>query len=1156
MNAMRQNRFRISLSACLFSALVVALFTLAPSGAHAAASLYENDAVVIDPSPIPDATNYLNTGVYEVTFPYDDLYKAHDTLNFTNTGYMSAGFAISGIPISAQIFGNVLFGECLGYQFDNYSTSANWDYEASSFDNENTIECAQQCIVWATNIFNPGWIFVDNNLGMMQFTGTTEDLSDAFCYIAGGLGGGAISINAIDQGVGVDTNGDWQPSLQLGANSASSSEFNSTLFPKPGFQTLDLPVSTSYFYTALQSTNGIIYWAPFVQDLNPSTPYNVYFGANPIGPGVITVGWSLIYTNIATGILQTNYLYLNDEPEPIDQNGSNAVQIGVSGIPNNYTFLGSATPLLANAATAGYTDVFNTGVVTDNYSYVEAQFISTTVPTNSLVQTNVSAIAGRVMINAAEELNLNNAEISGENYINLTCTNQFDGTGGATVGAAYSDIALGVTNGNLIVSNVVPEQLAICSGTVQAWSTHWLNVVSNTVIGFSNSVPVSTNTFAFTNDYRVELVNSDISPTTPAQVQNLTLLGTNSVVLSDTMNVFGSLYVNAQSLTLTTNGIGVGAESEMGALNVENNNILWPTSFPNLHWLTNNGAISLGNLANFGTPAIEYVTNTTPMIPGTAPIATLSGYPNTTTNGLKGKNVVIGTNVYVFESKITNTLPNQVKIALTFSGTMSNLIAAINRGAGRGTNYSTNTQANAYVTAGKLTNMAFTVTGDVVGTLEDSVVLTNSATNVFWNSAFLFGGTNTIPATTNIVAVSGPYGAFVNNGAVSDNGSQIYANYFENSGVINNGANNFNLNCIAAVITNGIILTYQPLPPYFTNGLNGNISIAGDSLVVSNAEIAAGGGLNFLITNDFSDTIPPYSAQSPTVTNGSIFYSDGSGSLTGINLPVKPAAGDLLGSTMYLLTPPPNKPVKNIWAGQDFGKTTNGYYNNTAIGQLILDVTSPNGSFYFTGVATNGTTNAIYVDRLELLDYASYANGEGQADIPTLNFNTNLVIYYADAMASSAKTGGPLIDVSSLLNGSNTNRLRWVPQYLGYFSATNVVYPDGSTNTVNIGLVDSPNLDSNGDGYPNDSEPDPIFVSSQVNFMQIGNELIWDSIPSATNFVFNSPDMSTWTIYTNFVSPSIVPPVNGWPITNTLFVPPSGFYKVGVSPNNADVYGN
>ena len=179
------------------------------------------------------------------------------------------------------------------------------------------------------------------------------------------------------------------------------------------------------------------------------------------------------------------------------------------------------------------------------------------------------------------------------------------------------------------------------------------------------------------------------------------------------------------------------------------------------------------------------------------------------------------------------------------------------------------------------------------------------------------------------------------------------------------------------------------------------------------------------------------------------------------------------------------------------------------------------------------------------------------------------MIYYADAVASLTVTGGPLQEVSFQLNGSNTNRLRWVPEYVGLFSSTNFAM-GGVVDRVNIGLLESP-LDSSGygvDGVPveNANSPHPFFVASDVNLasssMQPAQKQIklsWDSSPSSTNTVYYSTNMASWTVVTNFVSPATVPPVGGWPITNVLFEPiyPSahGFYRVSVSPNSAVVNG-
>ena len=75
--------------------------------------------------------------------------------------------------------------------------------------------------------------------------------------------------------------------------------------------------------------------------------------------------------------------------------------------------------------------------------------------------------------------------------------------------------------------------------------------------------------------------------------------------------------------------------------------------------------------------------------------------------------------------------------------------------------------------------------------------------------------------------------------------------------------------------------------------------------------------------------------------------------------------------------------VVSTWAAGDFGASNAGYTNNVAIGHLILDALGPaaNAQFYFTGP---GASNAIYVDRLELRDYASYTNHDSHGNLAAL----------------------------------------------------------------------------------------------------------------------------------------------------------------------------
>ncbi len=201
----------------------------------------------------------------------------------------------------------------------------------------------------------------------------------------------------------------------------------------------------------------------------------------------------------------------------------------------------------------------------------------------------------------------------------------------------------------------------------------------------------------------------------------------------------------------------------------------------------------------------------------------------------------------------------------------------------------------------------------------------------------------------------------------------------------------------------------------------------------------------------------------------------------------------------------------------------------------------------------------MYVDEIEFLNVSGIRDTNG--DLPALQFNTNMVIYYAQAII-----GG--VSLAEKLNHHNGNHLRWVPTYAGVFSSTNLVYPAGVTNSLNAALVQSQDIDSDGDGTPNGSDPTPIFVPGQVNFiMTITNVpplkalLTWDSIPAATNIVQFKTNLvsANWLTLTSFVSPAAVPPPTGWPLTNVGVdvvnpVQPK-FYRILLNPNSVNFNG-
>ncbi len=529
--------------------------------------VYSNNAVVVN-APNIDAINFINNGSFSASS--SSQYETKDTLNYLNSGTMNG----SG-----------------GFLFDTLTSG--FRYMASSFYNSGpiTVPTSQgsdgvyiltlsgPVTVNATNIVNPGTIDEGAN-GLIQFIGQNVNLSYATLIME--QPPTYDNASSTDGNFGTDTNGDWDPSVALTATSAYSS------FPNFFYAVPSVP----YFQNPpdLIGTNVEIFRSVFLSNLNTNIATQAFFGQIATGNGAGSVEWTGLYTNPATGQIVTNYLVLNND---YVLGASTNVVLNNDGYPDNFAI--STAPITGlNPAAAGFQNVFFPGGLTNPYSYATIVVSPTTVlpgPTALNPSGALTNMPARIQISAGRELNLALANISQPNYLSLTCTNQFDGSVGATIVSPYSDFNLGVTNGSITISNLIQSAVPGLFGTIQAWSTEFFYDDTN-----SGST--------VTNDYRVLIVQSSLTASTPAQIQNLTLHGTN-LVISDVLNIMTSVSIDAQSMTLTTN-VGypnVGAGSPDGELNLENNNILFSSSFPNLLWLTNNGKITTGNEADFGGPS-------------------------------------------------------------------------------------------------------------------------------------------------------------------------------------------------------------------------------------------------------------------------------------------------------------------------------------------------------------------------------------------------------------------------------------------------------------------------------------------------------------------------------------------------------------------------
>ncbi len=589
--------------------LIILLFlTFGVSAVWATDPIYQNYSALYytvpgNPPPQIDATIFDNENVYSVTYnswinnQVEFCEPWWNTRFFTNNGSLiiNAPFPTNG-NFSFQSTG-------VGYEFDTQTNAVISHVMADTFYNAGTIHCDSildgnngltfvignqvlslfsqtsigEFIASATNIVNPGEVIVSQN-GLMKFTGTNVDLSRGTLTVEGS-GANVFGAPGV---VGLNTNY-WDPSVFLTASTAESAFI-------PGYGYLLLNNSTPYFAAESVGPSNNIIWAVFAEDTSPpSVAYKVYFGPNSVGPGDITIEWTGSYLDAASGVTFTNYLYLNDD---VVLGASTNAAINFNGVPDNFLFRSSVTPLQAGVqGVPGFFNVFPSGSLTNFYAFVNAQLISATTATNASNRNPSGALTnlpGRLEIQAGRHLDLTLSTITGPNYLSIQSPYQFEGSAGARIVAPYADINVGVTNGFLTISNLMQPQIPNWAGTVQAWSTRWLAVDANGV----------------TNDFRVLIVGSQLTAAALAYVQDLLLHGTNSLVLADSFHVLRKLSVDAQNLTLTTNGPGTGATSLDGELNLFSG-INWSNSFPNLRNLTNNGVIRVANVnpLTFGSAA-------------------------------------------------------------------------------------------------------------------------------------------------------------------------------------------------------------------------------------------------------------------------------------------------------------------------------------------------------------------------------------------------------------------------------------------------------------------------------------------------------------------------------------------------------------------------
>lgn len=573
------------------------------------ASSWVNNSVISCPPEIPpqiDALNFINNAGGQIFIAFTnftinpELFDTSDTVNFTNFGTIdiSAGMhfdtapAVSGSRHSAENVFNSGNLNALGngLVFVGGGGIVGGGIVAGGITFEGLIS-APKIIASAGNIVNPGTMDVGPN-GLLKLTGDNLNL-DHGSLIMEGFGSGGIvgSFGIFDNYWGSGTN-----------RTTPATQYND-FFPFTSIHTVTQLVGTVYltFQTQLAfqtpqtyiddvtvGTNRTVQIV-FLQQPNPAISNNVYFSP---GQG-IAIEWIAMATNPVTGLVTTNYLNLLDNYELNTNNIVITNRAPVTGrgtfIPTNL-FLFQGGPFFTGltpspqGTTAGAFDLDQTTTVTNEFAAYSALITPATQLPSEIPGGQLTNIAGRIELTASNVLSLDHTKISGLDFVSIKAPNQFAGNNQSQISSPYVDLTLRTTNNTLSITNFLMP-LARISGEIDLYRARWTNITI-TATGTNQSI------------YHVLFVNSDLQTTTPTIVNDLSLTGPN-VVISDVLNVQQGFFIDAQSLTVTTN-TGVGAFYPSGQINLLSENIVWSQALPHLQNLTNYGTITALNTIFFG----------------------------------------------------------------------------------------------------------------------------------------------------------------------------------------------------------------------------------------------------------------------------------------------------------------------------------------------------------------------------------------------------------------------------------------------------------------------------------------------------------------------------------------------------------------------------
>jgi hypothetical protein len=325
-----------------------------------------------------------------------------------------------------------------------------------------------------------------------------------------------------------------------------------------------------------------------------------FYQPNRRFPAVVTVRLSAATTNIVSGSLEVNSLYFVDylgaETNLLIVANEMVIPVMTSR-PYDYEIWREDPGLWgfgANGNSALFKSIlhesfFYNGLATnvfDGYA-ASVDFLESRPPiVPGVTPTN---LPGRLEI-TADTLDLSNARLRGMGAINIRAKH-LASSAGAKVDVPYLSYDFASTNGLLTITNLAQLGVDRFSGPLYAWSGLWTNnyliTLTNWTIGPTNTPNLVTNQVDCT--IHCLLLGADEMTTTQAMVAYAFTARSTNVVVNDALTVGGAFRIEASSFTVN------------GQLLLTNNLLDWVyTNAPTLTTFTNNGVVSVYNVANYG----------------------------------------------------------------------------------------------------------------------------------------------------------------------------------------------------------------------------------------------------------------------------------------------------------------------------------------------------------------------------------------------------------------------------------------------------------------------------------------------------------------------------------------------------------------------------